>query len=304
MQMHFPIADITCNPMLPFCVAVCISFFTSMAGLSGAFLLLPFQMSVLGFVGPSVSATNHFFNIVAAPAGVYRYWREGRFIWPITKTIALGTLPGVFIGAFVRIKLLPRTESFKIFAGAVLILIGIKVTHTLYEMLFDDDEDRYNQPKIKDAKCTVVEQNTTTIALEFCDSTYTVSKRTLIALSFVVGIIGGIYGIGGGAIMSPFLVSMLGLPIYIVAGATLAATALTSFAGVAFFWMLSPISSSNTASPDWLLGLLLGFGGMCGMYLGAKFQKYVPAYVLQSFLMTVLFGTGFLYIIENIQSVF
>jgi uncharacterized membrane protein YfcA len=48
-----------------------------MVGISGAFLLLPFQMSVLGYVGPSVSATNLVFNLYAAPGVVWRYAHEG-----------------------------------------------------------------------------------------------------------------------------------------------------------------------------------------------------------------------------------
>lgn len=40
-------------------------------------------------------------------------------------------------------------------------------------------------------------------------------------LCFIVGIVGGIYGIGGGAIVAPFLVTFFGLPVYTVAGATL-----------------------------------------------------------------------------------
>jgi hypothetical protein len=47
--------------------------FTSMGGISGAFLLLPIQMSVLGFTTPSVTSTNFLFNVTGTPAGVYRY---------------------------------------------------------------------------------------------------------------------------------------------------------------------------------------------------------------------------------------
>lgn len=65
--MYFPTAGIDCPPFLPFAVAMGVSFVTSMGGVSGAFLLLPFQMSVLGYVNPSVSATNQFFNVLACP---------------------------------------------------------------------------------------------------------------------------------------------------------------------------------------------------------------------------------------------
>ena len=70
--MYFPIAGIEVNPIVPPLVAFVVSFFTSMGGVSGAFLLLPFQMSFLGYTTPSVSATNQLFNIVAIPSGVIR----------------------------------------------------------------------------------------------------------------------------------------------------------------------------------------------------------------------------------------
>ena len=44
-----------------------------MGGISGAFLLLPFQMSMLNYTAPSVTGTDHVFNIVAIPSVVYRY---------------------------------------------------------------------------------------------------------------------------------------------------------------------------------------------------------------------------------------
>ena len=87
------------NILLPPLIAMFISFFTSMAGISGAFLLLPFQMSVLNYTAPSVSGTNHVFNIFAIPSGVYRYIKEGRMAWPLTLVVVAGTLPGVFFSA-------------------------------------------------------------------------------------------------------------------------------------------------------------------------------------------------------------
>jgi len=48
--MLFPISGIEVNPIIPFMVAFLVSFFTSMGGVSGAFLLLPFQVSFLGTI--------------------------------------------------------------------------------------------------------------------------------------------------------------------------------------------------------------------------------------------------------------
>ena len=105
--MHFDVSGVDVFPLIPVIVAFVVSFFTSMGGVSGAFLLLPFQMSVLGFVNPSVSPTNLVYNIIAIPSGVYRYIKEGRMAWPLAWVIIAGTLPGVFMGAIIRIKYLP-----------------------------------------------------------------------------------------------------------------------------------------------------------------------------------------------------
>ena len=97
------------------------------------------------------------------------------------------------------------------------------------------------------------------------------------ALSFIVGIVGGVYGNGGGAIIAPFFVSFFGLPVYTVAGAALMGTFITSVAGVAFYQAIAPFYPTMIVAPDWLLGFLFGIGGMAGMYLGARCQKHVPA---------------------------
>src|SRR4030066_955918 len=130
LYMLFPVSGVKTYIFIPPLVALIVSFFTSMGGVSGAFLLLPFQMSVLNFTSPSVSATNFVFNIVAIPSGVYRYIREGRMAWPLTWIVSTGTLPGVFIGYYLRVHYLPDPKTFKLFVGCVLLYIGIRL---LYE---------------------------------------------------------------------------------------------------------------------------------------------------------------------------
>src|SRR5512143_786605 len=127
LHVSFPISGVTTNILLPPVVSLVISFFTSMGGISGAFLLLPFQMSVLNYTAPSVSGTNHVFNIVAIPSGVYRYIKEGRMAWPLTWVVIAGTLPGVFVGYYLRVLYLPDPRTFKFFVGCVLGYLGLRL---------------------------------------------------------------------------------------------------------------------------------------------------------------------------------
>jgi hypothetical protein len=52
------------------------------------------------------------------------YIKEGRMAWPLTWVVILGTLPGVFIGYFIRVLYLPDPETFRLFVCCVLLLIG------------------------------------------------------------------------------------------------------------------------------------------------------------------------------------
>jgi uncharacterized membrane protein YfcA len=125
--MRFPVSGVECSPFLPPLVSFVIAALTTPAGLSGAFLLLPFQMSVLGFVSPAVSPTNLIYNIVAIPGGAYRYIREKRMVWPLAIATMLGTLPGIFAGAIIRIRYLPGPRECKLFVGCVLLYLGIRL---------------------------------------------------------------------------------------------------------------------------------------------------------------------------------
>lgn len=258
--MFFEIAGITVPLWLPPLVAFVISFFTSMVGVSGAFLLLPFQMSVLGYVTPSVSATNLVFNLVAIPSGVWRYTREKRMDWPLAWLIAAGTLPGLLAGWWLRVHWLPDPHTFKLFVGLVLLGLAIRL----------------------------ILKNTRHAA----NATQAVpgGRRNLVpifAIALLIGIIGGAYGIGGGAIMAPVLVAVFCLPMHHLAGAALFGTFVTSVAGVALYQFL-PAPAGIETRPDWALGILFGLGGVAGMYAGARMQKHVPQRTLEVGLALVL----------------
>jgi uncharacterized membrane protein YfcA len=70
-------------------------------------------MSVLGFTSPAISSTNFVYNIIAIPSGVYRYFKEGRIAWSLTWVVIIGTLPGLFIGYYLRVFYLPNPRTFK-----------------------------------------------------------------------------------------------------------------------------------------------------------------------------------------------
>jgi uncharacterized membrane protein YfcA len=296
--MLFPVAGIEVHPAVPFAVAFAVSFFTSMGGVSGAFLLLPFQVSVLGYTAPSVSGTNHVFNIVAIPSGVYRYIREGRMLWPLTWAVIIGTLPGVFIGAWVRVEYLPDPKNFKLFVGVVLLYIGFRL---LVDVIKGRGTRRKNETTSQASTrhaVRLLESTMRQVRFDYDGEIHSFSPPVVYVICFLVGIIGGIYGIGGGSIVAPFFVAIVGLPVYTVAGAALMGTFITSVAGVAFFQFLSRFYADVAVAPDWALGALFGVGGFFGMYLGARTQKFVPARIIKGILCGCVLFVAIRYIVR------
>jgi uncharacterized membrane protein YfcA len=236
------------------------------AGISGAVLLLPFQVSVLGTPSPAVTPTNLLYNVVATPGALYRYWRQGQTGGRLALVLIAGTLPGVIAGSVIRVELLPGPHVFDVVAGTVLAPLGLWLTLTR-----PPGADGQNRP------------------------VRMIPVPLLLTVSAVVGCVGGIYGIGGGSILAPVLIGSGRKPPE-VAPAALASTFVTSVAGVITFTILAAHSHGSVA-PDWPTGVALGTGGLAGAYTGARIQARLPDALIRRLMgiLVIAIGTRYLW---------
>jgi hypothetical protein len=236
-------------------LAFLLALVTTPAGVSGAVLLLPLQLSVLHVPSPSVTPTNLLFNVAATPGGLLRFGREQRLRGPLTRVLVAGTLPGVVLGAILRVELLSGGRAFELIVAFVLLPLG------LWLIL---GAQRSARPRPEASRA---------------------GRRAIWLLALAVGTIGGIYGIGGGSVLAPILIA-LGYSVYEVAPATLTATFLTSLAGIVAYQVLQLLHHGAIA-PQWVLGACLGVGGFAGSYCGARLQRHLPERSLRRLLGVV-----------------
>ena len=123
-----------------------------------------------------------------------------------------------------------------------------------------------------------------------------IRPATITGLGIGVGIVGSIYGIGGGSLLGPVLVGA-GLPVTTVAPAALATTFLTSVVGVSTYGLLA-LTTEGPVSPHWPIGILCGLGGLVGGYLGARLQPRVPETALRVLLGALAVGLALTYITQ------
>ncbi|MEU5664426.1 sulfite exporter TauE/SafE family protein [Streptomyces longwoodensis] len=251
--------------LLGFASGLLTSVATAPVGVSGAIFLLPVQVSVLGVPSPAVTPTNLLYNVVAGPGALLRYWRAGRLGGPLTRLLLAGTLPGVVLGALIRVFAVPGPRVFRLLVAALLLPLGL----WLGLRTVRPSGSRDPRPA---------------------------SPRDIRSLALLVGVVGGIYGIGGGSLLGPLLVGR-GAPVATVAPAALAATFVTSIVGAAAYTMLSLLTTGDIA-PDWLVGLSCGVGGLLGGYLGAHLQPRLPETVLRLLLAVLATGVGALYAVQ------
>jgi uncharacterized protein len=247
-----------------FMAALVISTVTAPVGVSGAVFLLPVQLDLLHVPNPSVTPTNLMFNVVAGPGALLRYRHIGRLGGPLTRQLLVGTLPGVVLGAAIRVYLVPGATVFRLVAAAVLLPIGIWLVQRSL--------------------------------LPLASAGQVLSSRRITAMALVVGVVGGVYGIGGGSILGPILVGT-GMAVGTVAPAALASTFLTSCVGAATYLLLA-LGHSGSIAPDWSVGLACGLGGLIGGYLGARLQSRLPETALRLLLGGLAIGLAVVYAVE------
>jgi uncharacterized protein len=259
------VADTGWSEVVALVAAYVIAVVATPAGISGAVLLLPFQVSVLGTPSPSVTPTNLLYNVVSTPGALYRYWRQGQTGGRLALVLIAGTLPGVIAGSFIRVKLLPGPRVFDLVVAAVLVPLGVWLV--------------FSRPARKDAPGRPARQ---------------IPAPVLAVLAVVVGCVGGIYGIGGGALLAPVLIGSGRQPSE-VAPATLAATFVTSAGGVITFTILS-LHQHIPVAPDWPTGIALGLGGLAGGYTGARIQSRMPDVLIRRLVGVLVIAIGGYYL--------
>jgi uncharacterized protein len=174
---------------------------------------------------------------------LYRYRRQHQTGGRLALILITGTVPGVIAGSIIRVELVPGPRVFDLMIAALLLPLGIWLAVTRPARDRDPARPARRIPPV------------------------------LIFLACLTGCVGGIYGIGGGSILSPILIGS-GRPASEVAPAALASTFVTSLGGVITFTLLS--ISEGPVAPNWPAGIALGIGGLVGGYTGARMQSRLP----------------------------
>ena len=245
--------------------AFAIAVLATPAGISGAVLLLPFQVSVLGTPSPAVTPTNLLYNVVAAPGALYRYWRQGQAGGTLALVLIAGTLPGVVAGSVIRVELLPSARLFGFVVSAVLLPLGAWLALTRSARAGGRDAAGPGGPGAVAGRAR---------RGRGLRRRHLRHRRRLDPRPILTG---------------------TGRPPREVAPAALASTFVTSAAGVVTFMILS-LHHHGPVAPDWPTGIALGIGGLTGAYTGARIQRRLPDVLIRRVMGVLVIAIGIRYL--------
>ncbi|QVJ00487.1 sulfite exporter TauE/SafE family protein [Nocardiopsis eucommiae] len=241
---------------------------TTPVGVSGAVLLLPVQLSVLGLHGPAVSATNLLYNVVATPLGLSRLARSVRGHGTGALVAAGAAVPCAVAGAAVRVTWLSDPALFRGLLAVLMLGMGVRLLVT----------------RARARPAPVAGRG----------------RARTVPLALAAGgaaLLGSAVGIGGGSLLAPLLIAVGGWYTSRAALVGLTTTLVTSAAGLGAYAVFDRIGfGAAPAAPDWGVGLALGAGGALGALVGVTLGRRLGERPLRFLLGGLVSLTGVAYL--------
>ncbi len=230
--------------------------------LGGGIIIVP----VLTFFGfsPALAASNSIFAVFSnAIASSISYAKQRRIEYSIGIKLGLLSIPGTVVGAFISSEITP--SIFKILFALILISASVYIF-----------SKRKIEPKM-----------------------YNISKQIMIlaiGVSFVAGIMSGLFGVGGGIIFVPLMVVAMGL--------SMKNAAPTSQFILLFASASALLAHTLLGHPDFYQALLLSVGAFLGGLVGARLSLEIKENSLKILISVVMIAAAVKLFIDSLEAPF
>ncbi len=268
MLIYLPIAEVSVNAFLLLGLGGFVGIISGMFGVGGGFLMTP----LLFFIGipPAVAVATEANQIVASSfSGVLAYLRRKTVDFKMGTVLMLGGLLGATIGVvlFNYLKSLGQVDLFVKLCYVV--FLGIIGGLMFFESLRTIRKTSRNIAHPKKPRQRGWVQKLP-LKMHFRTSSLYISVMLPIIVGVFAGILAAIMGVGGGFIMVPAMIYILGMPTKVVVGTSLYQIIFVT----AFTTLLHAITNYTI---DVALAVLLLVGGVIGAQIGTQIGTRLKA---------------------------
>src|SRR5690625_2234418 len=258
------------------------AFVGSLVGLGGGIVLVPAMLFLYDNVEAFAWATPQTIvgislitMIFTGMSSTLAYYKLKRVDIKTGLIFLIGSLPGSVLGSWMNTKM--DLDSFSLYFGILMIII-------FFMMLIDREKLKKNKPlEITDKTRTFIIDNET--------FQYNVTLLPAFCLSFAVGILSALFGIGGGTIAVPAMILIFGVPVQVAIG--------KSMFMIFFISIISSTTHIFLGHIVWKYVLFFIIGSYIGGTVGAKTSKLFKGKTLEWFLRVVIVIAAMRLIIDS-----
>jgi uncharacterized membrane protein YfcA len=249
-----------------------IGAYGTLIGVGGGFLMVPLLIIAYHFEPSMAAGTSLFFVFFSSLSGTLAYLKQSHVDVKVGLMFTLLTIPGAILGAFIPSHLESNFFNF-IFAGILIVVSIYLVLKPLRKP--EESNPRGYIRKIIDFR-----------GREF---NYSIHLQRGFLISFLVGFAKSIFGIGGGIILVPTMISLLGFPVHI-------ATA-TSYLILVFSSLAGSATHAGLGNVNFEFAIIMGVGAIIGAQIGASISRHTRETAIKKILgLTLLVVAGYLLI--------
>jgi uncharacterized membrane protein YfcA len=261
MYIYLPIAEISLHIAIVIGLGGGVGFLSGMFGVGGGFLMTPLLI-FLGVPAPVAVATEANQIVASSVSGVLAHWRRGNVDFKMGTVLLVGGVFGSSLGVllFALLREIGQIDlviklSYVVFLGIVGLLMGMESIRAIL---------RARQPGARRGK---LHQHNwlhgLPLKMRFRRSKLYISALLPFGLAALVGVMSAIMGVGGGFILVPAMIYLLGMPTSVVVGTSL-------FQIIFVTANVTILQSVQTQTVDFLLAGLLLLGAVIGAQIGTR----------------------------------
>lgn len=281
MDLYLPIANLSVNALVIVALGLGVGLLSGMFGVGGGFLTTP--LLIFYGIPPTVAAASSASQVTGASvSGVFAHFRRGGVDVHMGLVLVAGGVVGSIAGAGI-FRLLQATGVIDTVIAVLYVLmlgsIGALMLHESVTAIRVERGARPPRPRKRRHHPLVA---MLPLRWRFYRSGLYISPLAPLLLGFFTGILTVLLGVGGGFILVPAMLYLLGMGTQVVVGTSLFQILFVTAAA-------TMVHATTTKAVDIVLAVLLLLGSVAGAQLGARFaQKAKPQYLRLALALIVI----------------
>lgn len=281
MDLYLPIANLSVNALVIILLGGGVGLLSGMFGVGGGFLTTP--LLIVYGIPPTVAAASAASQVTGASvSGVFAHFRRGGVDTKMGGVLVAGGILGAFFGAWLFRLLQASGQIDTVIAIVYVIMLGSIGGMMARESLGTIGLQRRGQPPRAKKRRHHPLVAALPLRTRFYASGLYISPLAPLLLGFGTGILTILLGIGGGFILVPAMIYLLGMATNVVVGTSLFQTLFVTA-------VATMVHATTTKAVDIVLAALLLLGSVVGAQVGARLAtKVKPEYLRLALAVMVL----------------